>query len=386
MAQSTGFHLRNSWLALAVAGLVLAGCQPIGAPLPNSNSFAWEPWLTGLQQPVDIAVGPHGVLYVVQRSGQILAVQSGRLLAQPALDLSQQITSDGGEQGLLSLAFHPRAAENQRLFVTYTAHDWELVLAEFQLTRAAVIDPQSGRVLLQIEQPHVNHNGGDLEFGPDGLLYLGVGDGGGVGDPDGNAQRLDTLLGKILRVDVDGAESPEAPRDNPFIGNAGARPEIWAYGLRNPWGMAFDRASDSLFVADVGQSSWEEINRIPLQSGGVNFGWNGFEGNHPYSTPVADWQAPIAEYSHDDGCAVTGGLVIRGQALPEWDGVYLYADACSGRIWGLRQRLAGNWRGRLLFDTDLRITRFGRGPSGEVLALDYRDRDGAVYQLLPAAR
>jgi glucose/arabinose dehydrogenase len=242
-------------------------------------------------------------------------------------------------------------------------------------------DPGSEQVLLGYGQPFRNHNGGGLAFGPDGYLYVGSGDGGSAGDPQGNGQRLDTLLGKVLRLAVSAGEYA-IPPDNPFVNQAGARPEIWAYGLRNPWRLAFDGLTGGLYIADVGQNAWEEVNHQPANSaGGVNYGWNLLEGSQAYAGGGQDTTLPVAEYSHQNGCSVTGGVVMRDPGLPDWNGVYLYGDYCSGLIWGLLPATDGGWHNGLLFDTDFLLTGLGVGADGRVYLAH---RDGEIYRLSPA--
>ncbi len=261
--------------------------------------------------------------------------------------------------------------------MNYTDKDGDTVIARFQATADPnLADPNSEVILLQVGQPFGNHNGGTMAFGSEGYLYIGLGDGGSAGDPFGNGQKLDTLLGKILRIDVDSAEPYAIPADNPF-GN-----EIWAYGLRNPWRMSFDSLTGDLYIGDVGQGEWEEIDFISAGSaGGLNFGWDYFEGTHPYDgTPPQDAQLvpPVAEYDHGQGCSVTGGYVYRG-AMPEWNGIYLYGDYCSGNVWGLIRSGEG-WQDQVLFDAEGRITSFGQDESGEVyIVLD----GGQIKRLVP---
>ncbi len=244
-------------------------------------------------------------------------------------------------------------------------------------------DPASEVILLRIPQPFANHNGGALAFGPDGYLYIGTGDGGSGGDPQGNGQSVNTLLGKILRLDVDGGEPYAVPADNPFAGSGGGAPEIWAYGLRNPWRIAFDGPTGDLYIGDVGQNRWEEIDVVPAGApGGANFGWNVREGLHAYAgDSSAGLVDPAAEYSHDLGCSVTGGVVVRDPALPAWDGTYLYGDYCSGRVWGLRRSADGAWLNGPLFETGVSISSFGEGSDGRVYLLDYA---GTIYRLAAA--
>jgi glucose/arabinose dehydrogenase len=282
----------------------------------------------------------------------------------------------------LGLAFHPDYFSNGKFFVNYTGENGETVISRFQVSNQLdLADPDSELVILRLQQPYANHNGGGLKFGPDGMLYIGTGDGGSGGDPLGNGQRLDTLLGKILRIDVDREQPYDIPLDNPYV-SGGGLPEIWAYGLRNPWRFSFDRISGDLFIGDVGQNVWEEINYQPAGSpGGENYGWNLREGSHPFSSEITTGLIdPVAEYPHDFGCSVTGGVVVRSPSLPSWNGVYLYGDYCTGIIWGLLQTEDGFWEASQLFTTPFTISSFGEGFDGEVFVLDYF---GAIYQLSP---
>lgn len=283
-------------------------------------------------------------LFVVQQSGRILILQRGRPLATPFLDVRRRISS-GGEQGLLGLAFHPQYAANGRFFVNYTDTRGTTRVVEFRRSTRNRANASSGRVLLSIPQPAANHNGGHLAFGPDGFLYIATGDGGGAGDPQGAGQRVNTLLGKLLRIDVDRRPRGRAyaiPATNRFRGR-GQRAEIYSYGLRNPWRFSFDRRTGDLWVADVGQNDREEVNYRRRGTGlGANFGWNAFEGTVRYEgggpvrgrTPVR----PVSEYTHSsgDGCSITGGYVFRGRGVPALAGRYVYADFCTGKVWSMR--------------------------------------------------
>jgi glucose/arabinose dehydrogenase len=352
------------------------------AVLPEASSYAWSLAIDGFDRPLDLQPTADGRLFVVEQAGRIWEVNDGQRLDPPFLDIRRQVGSEGNEQGLLGLAFHPHFAENGRLYVNYTDLDGDTIVARFSTSpESGRADPDSEAVLLKIDQPYANHNGGGLAFGPDGYLYIGTGDGGSGGDPLGNGQSLNTLLGKLLRLDVEGAEPYGIPSDNPFAGSGEVYPEIWAFGLRNPWRFTFDPASGDLYIGDVGQGSWEEINFQPsVSSGGENYGWSVREGLHPYGGDlVAGMVDPIAEYGHDQGCSVTGGVVVRDPALPEWNGVYLYGDYCSGRVWGLLPGEAATWQNQLLFDTDFNITAFGQDASGAVYLLDQR---GGVYRLI----
>jgi glucose/arabinose dehydrogenase len=321
-------------------------------------------------------------LFIIEQAGLIQLWKDGALLDQPFLDIRDRVGSDASEQGLLGLAFHPRYTENGYFYVNYTDKNGDTHIARF--TAAAQnpdqADPTSEVQLIFQPQPYANHNGGSVVFGPDGYLYLGLGDGGSGGDPQGNAQSTQTLLGKVLRIDVDGGNPYVIPPDNPFAGGGGL-PEIYAYGLRNPWRISFDSLTGDLYIADVGQNQWEEIDFLPAGSTpGANFGWDFREGLHPFEGD-SQGQAlldPVAEYDHSQGCSVTGGFVYRGSNLPEWQGVYLYGDYCSGRVWGLLRTPDGSWQNELLFETGYNISSFGVDQSGEVYLVDH---SGNVYRL-----
>ncbi len=344
---------------------------------PDPDDFLWEPLdIPGLQRPVDLQVDGSGRLFVIEKVGRIRIIEDDRLLDTPFLDISDRVDSSGNEQGLLGLAFHPRYRENGRFFVNYTDISGDTVVARFQVSSdPGLADPNSEVPLLGYDQPFPNHNGGAITFGPEGYLYIGSGDGGSAGDPFGNAQNTGALLGKILRLDVDSAEPYAVPADNPF-GN-----EVWAYGLRNPWRISFDRVTRDLYIGDVGQGQWEEIDFLAAGSpAGANFGWDYREGAHDFEGGgPAGMIDPVAEYSHPEGgCAVTGGYVYRGSML-EWNGIYLYGDYCTGLIWGLMQ-IDGAWQTQLLFDIDVTITSFGQDEGGEVYLLS---DSGGVFRLVP---
>ena len=351
--------------------------------LPDPAGVRWAPVVAGLASPVDLQHAGDSRLFILEQRGSIRVVQDGNLLPDPFLDIQEKVTSSGNEQGLLGLAFHPKYASNGLFFVNYTGKGGDTLVARYQVsTDANRTDPSTETILLRIGQPFPNHNGGGMAFGPDGYLYVGSGDGGAAGDPFNNGQSLDTLLGKLLRVDVDQGDAYGIPSDNPFA-QGGGLPEIWAYGLRNPWRFTFDSLTGDLFIGDVGQGDWEEIDFLPAGSpGGANFGWDLREGLHPYSGGSAEGLLdPVAEYGHNLGCSVTGGAVVRSPSLPEWQGVYLYGDYCSGRIWGLLRGPQGGWQNSILFETDFRITSFGTDQRGEVYVLD---REGTIYRLEPA--
>ena len=349
--------------------------------LPDPSGYSWQKVITGLDQPVGLVNAGDGSkrLFIVEQGGLIRVYKDGALLPTPFLNLSQKV-SCCGERGLLGLAFHPNYKENGYFFVDYTEKDGNqlnTVIARFSVSGS---DPDlamanSETRLLLIRQPYQNHNGGQIQFGPDGYLYIGMGDGGSEGDPFGNGQSLQTPLGKILRIDVDHAQPYAVPTDNPFTNVEGDAWEIWAYGLRNPWRFSFDPVTGDLYIADVGQDAWEEIDYLPVGSpGGVNLGWNYYEGSHPYrgSPPASEtFVMPVAEYSHEFGKSVSGGYVYRGKNLLDWSGVYIYGDYVSGRVWGLLHLLDGSWQNAQMFDTGRNITSFGVDEDGEIYLVDY---------------
>lgn len=354
--------------------------------LPEPSGYTWQQLVSGLQRPLDLqsARDGSGRLFVVEQPGLIRILQNGQLQAEPFLDIRDRVGSQGNEQGLLGLAFHPQYSQNGFFYVNYTDRRGDTVIARFsaQSPSANQADSGSEQVLLQVDQPYSNHNGGQVSFGPDGYLYIGLGDGGSANDPQGNGQSTNTLLGKLLRIDVDNGERYAIPADNPFV-SGGGLPEIWAYGLRNPWRFSFDRATGDLYIADVGQNIWEEINYLPTGSpGGANLGWDLREGAHPFEGSVPDGVQlvePVAEYQHPVGCSVTGGYVYRGQALPEFQGVYLYSDFCSGKVWGLLRLPDGSWQNQVLFETGLNVSSFGIDEAGEIYLVD--QSNGAISLL-----
>ena len=351
----------------------------IPATFPDPAQYSWQPQTGNLRSPVGMAHAGDGTgrLFILEQAGVIRIVQDSELLAEPFMDIRERVGTEGNEQGLLGLAFHPRYEENGFFYVNYTDLNGDTVIARFSVSsdpnRA---DPESEMRLLQISQPYANHNGGVLAFGPDGYLYIGTGDGGSGGDPLGNGQSLDTLLGKILRIDVDGGDPYSIPEDN-------LKAEIWAYGLRNPWRFSFDRLTGDLYIGDVGQNAWEEIDFLPAGSpSGANFGWNYREGTHPFAgSPPEGLELidPVAEYDRSAGISVSGGVVYRGAALPEMDGVYLYGDYGTGRVWGLLRNPDGSWQNQLLFESGANITSFGQDESGEVYLVD---RNGFIFKLV----
>lgn len=341
--------------------------------------------VTGLSHPVHLthAGDGSGRLFVVEQEGTIRVIQGGTLVPTPFLDISELVRS-GGERGLLSVAFHPRYPENGFFYVNYTNRSGDTVVARYKVSaNPSRGDPSTAVVLLTVPQPYSNHNGGQLQFGPDGYLYIGMGDGGSAGDPQGNAQNPNSLLGKMLRIDVN--VLPYAiPKTNPFVGPGPPLDEIWALGLRNPWRFSFDRKTGDLYIADVGQDSWEEVDIQPADSrGGENYGWNIMEGVHCFSPrtdcPQAGLTMPVTTYATGKNCAITGGYVYRGQRIPGLTGTYIFGDYCSGRIWGLRKSDRG-WAYTELLDTDLDITSFGEDEAGELYVAHH---GGAIYRIAP---
>ena len=326
-----------------------------------------------------------GRLYVVLQEGRIVEFDSGSGVSEldVFLDISKRVTS-GGEQGLLGLAFDPAYASTGHFYVNYTA-EGHTIVARYTASSAAAppVDPDTELVIMRVRQPYPNHNGGTLAFGPDGYLYIGLGDGGAGGDPLNSGQDLDTLLGAMLRVDIAGASEKRPyviPADNPLM-HDDARPEIWAYGLRNPWRFSFDRETGDLWAGDVGQNSWEEVD---LLRAGQNYGWNRMEANHCFPSSVEDCdreglEAPVIEYSlRGPRCSVIGGVVYRGPSLPWLEGAYLYADYCSGELWGLRYDGESVTEHMLLNDSVRRVSAFGEDEEGEVYLLSF---DGYIYRL-----
>ncbi|MFQ5587323.1 MAG: PQQ-dependent sugar dehydrogenase [Nitrospiria bacterium] len=337
----------------------------------------------GLRQPVGLthAGDGSGRLFIIEQSGRVLILKNGIRAKTPFLDIRKRVSA-GGERGLLGLAFHPDFSKTRRLFVNYTASRGGLktVISEFRATKDLKrADPKSEKILLTIPQPFSNHNGGQIAFGPDGMLYIGTGDGGAGNDPEENGQKLTTLLGKILRIDVDEQTKNKPygiPEDNPFRMQSRVAPEIWAYGLRNPWRFSFDFQTGDLYAGDVGQHSREEINLIRR---GGNYGWNIMEGTictpgvkHPCDP--GRYAPPIFDYPRSEGKVVIGGYVYRGSNIPGLKGAYLYGDFGNGKIWMLRrdgEKISGH---RLLLETGRMISAFGEDENSELYIVDYRGR------------
>lgn len=403
-APATSARRRTSWPAVAALAVAFALSAVWLAPTPPARAAAlaeadWFPGIRleavirGLEQPLLVthAPGDPESLFVVEKIGRIRRIVGGRVVGPPLVDIRNEV-STGYEQGLLSVAFHPRFQENRTFFINFTDRSGTTRIVRFQsYPDRYEADPRTRVEILRIPQPASNHNGGMMAFGPDGYLYIATGDGGRAGDPWGNAQNLGTLLGKMLRIDVDGGEPYAVPPDNPFVGRAGALPEIWAYGLRNPWRFSFDRETGDLYIADVGQGEWEEINLQPSGSpGGENYGWNITEGMHCYNPRTGcgteGLTLPVAEYNHaaEGACSITGGYVYRGQAYPELRGIYFFGDFCSGVIYAMASpEIAGDmrrlpfvraWQGRI------GISSFGEDHDGELYVTDLSG--GVVYRIV----
>ncbi|MEW6272250.1 MAG: PQQ-dependent sugar dehydrogenase [Thermodesulfobacteriota bacterium] len=386
-------------------GLVHPGAACAGVPSAFGDAVAAELVTDGLVSPVHLAappLDPHR-LFVVEQEGRVRIVEDGVLLPTPFLAIENAVLCCG-ERGLLSIAFHPGYATNRRFFVYYTDNDGRLVLARYEASALDpdLADPATRRIVLRIAHPgHANHNGGQLAFGPDGYLYMGPGDGGGGGDPGENAQDPTSLLGKLLRIDVDVEDEPyrAVPPSNPAPGAGPKLGLIWALGLRNPWRFSFDRLTGDLYVGDVGQGQREEINFRPASSaGGENYGWDVFEGSSCFEPPgggscpsPAPFVFPVLEYTHAAGCSVTGGFVYRGCALPELRGTYFYSDFCSAFVRTFRGVANGVAQSHEDRTAELapgggrtldNVTSFGEDARGELYVLD---RDGEVYRIVPAS-
>ncbi len=362
----------------------------VAVPVNAQTTFTLklEPFARGFRQPLDFRAANDGSdrLYVVQKPGIIRVLHGNQPQDQPFLDIRDRVGSGGSEQGLLGLAFDPHYADNGYFFVNYTDASGDTVVARYQRSadNPETANPESAATVLTQKQPYANHNGGNLVFGPDGMLYLGFGDGGSGGDPMGNGQKRSTWLGKLLRIDVSQGLPYAIPDDNPFVNTPDARPEIWATGLRNPWRYGFDHATGDLYVADVGQGDWEEIDFVAAGTpGGANFGWNVAEGNHCFRSNACDLSPFVpaaAEYGHGRGdCAVVGGFVYRGMQYPAMQGVYFYADECSGRMWSLTRDASGAWATTELGRTGVNISAFGEDDSGELYVTGFGD--GVVYHV-----
>ncbi len=370
--------------------LILAACSDDPGRTvdpPGDTSIRLQEVAGGLANPVHLtAPRSDARLFVVEQAGRIRVVENGALLPTPFLDIADRVSS-GGERGLLSVAFHPSYAANGFFYVNYTDRNGDTRIERYRVgadrNRA---DPASAKLILQVAQPFPNHNGGLVVFGPDGKLYVGMGDGGSGGDPQGHGQNRATLLGDILRIDVDAGDPYAIPADNPYVGQSASRNEIWASGVRNPWRFSFDREAGLLYLADVGQNDLEEINVVPAGSGGLNYGWNVMEGSRCFRPAEGcnrtGLVVPVLEYGHAEGCSVTGGYVYRGSRIPALRGHYFYSDFCRGWIRSFRHGggQALDRREWAVGDVDS-VLSFGEDAAGELYVLS---TNGRVYRIDPA--
>lgn len=360
---------------------------PVTAPPPPLLGLDLETVARRLVDPVLVVAPPDDDrVFIVEKRGIVRIIEDGDLLADPFLDIEADVKSDGLEQGLLGLAFHPRYAENGRFFAYYTNRNGDSRLMEYPIsTHPNVAAAAFGRLILAVEQPASNHNAGMLQFGPDGYLYVALGDGGGANNQFGHGQRADTLLGTILRLDVDAAEPYAIPPDNPFLDGSGA-PEVWAYGLRNPWRFDIDEESGLMYIADVGQDEWEEIDVVPLEPAGYNFGWSILEGDECFDDDpcsVTGLAAPALTIGHGEGCSVIGGFAYRGRSIPELSGHYFYGDWCGRWIRSFLYADGGvttaqDWTAD--FGEVGQILSFGTDAAGEIYVTTM---EGFVFKVVP---
>lgn len=378
-----------AWLTVSLilaAGAISCGSE---SNLSRGTGARLAEIVSGLNFPLYLTAPPGDLsrLFIVEKGGVIRIVKDGTLLPVPFLDISAQV-STAGEQGLLGMAFDPDYASSGRFVVHYTDIVGDTRLSSFRASADPdVADAASEAVILTADQPYSNHNGGQVSFGPDGFLYLGLGDGGSSGDPEGRGQDLSDLLGSILRIDVRSTPPYTVPADNPFVAVAGASPEVWSYGLRNPWRFSFDRATGDLYIADVGQNRFEEVDVSPAAAGsgrGVNYGWSRMEGAHCFISgcDATGLELPAFEYSHGQGCSITGGYVYRGGAVPALQGQYFFADFCQG--WVRSFRYSGGSATELTdwptLSTGGSIVSFGEDAAGELYVVE---AGGRVSQIVP---
>lgn len=389
--------MRRSFTTTSMLWLLGLPCTACGgggagaqAPSDGTVRVALQLVASGLNFPLYLTAPPGDPrLFIVEKGGTIRIVKDGALLSTPFLDITPEV-STGGEQGLLGMAFDPSYTSSGRFIVHYTDVNGNTTVSAFHVSAASPdqADPASEAMLLTVPQPFDNHNGGQILFGPDGMLYLGLGDGGSENDPDGRGQSLTDLLGDIVRVDVADGAGYTVPADNPFVGRTDARPEIWSYGLRNPWRFSFDPATGDLYIADVGQDQWEEVDVAPAAQGagrGANFGWNVMEGMHCFGGVSCDpslYTLPVLEYSHKEGCSITGGYVYRGAAIPDLQGHYFYSDFCQGWVRSFRLQ-NGQAVDQVQWPTLApggSVTSFGVDGGGELYIMN---SGGQVFRIVP---
>lgn len=390
---------RNRFVVIVIALFLLTAsavfaqdAAPAGAP--DSSTVELVEVASGFQRPLYLTHAGDGTgrLFVVEQGGKIWILENGAKSAEPFLDVSALLSRDvfnGGytERGLLGLVFAPDYETSGVFYINYTDVNGNTVIAQYNVSpnNPNAADPNSQQILLTQEQPYANHNGGHMTFGPDGYLYIAMGDGGSAGDPEDRALNPSTLLGKLLRIEVTGDGTYSIPADNPSANNPDLLPEIWALGLRNPWRFSFDAETGDLYIADVGQNMWEEVNFTPAGSpGGLNYGWDAWEGTHMFegTVPQEETVLPIAEYSHSLGISVTGGYVYRGSELPQLEGVYFYGDFGSGRIWAAWRDDTDTWQTTEFFGAGRTISSFGIDEQNELYVVDY---SGRIYRFAPAA-
>ncbi len=376
----------------APTATAVPGATATRAPQANPT-LDLVPVVMGLSQPLFIthAGDGSGEIYVVEKAGRVEVAKDGVKRTVPFLNITDRVRSSGSEQGLLGLAFHPNYKTNGWFYVNYTDLNGDTVIARYTASGdRRVADANSQKQILFVAQPYANHNGGNLIFGPDGMLWIGLGDGGSAGDPQRNGQNKAALLGKMLRIDVDRGDPYAIPRDNPFVNDPGARGEVWAFGLRNPWRYSFDRATGDLYIADVGQNAWEEIDFVAAGTrGGMNFGWNRMEGAHCYPPSVTNCDPggvtlPVAEYRNpQEGCSVTGGYVYRGKQFPGLSGIYFFSDYCNPTLWSLKRSSDGTWTRTEAIPRvsgSPGFSSFGEDEAGELYLTGLNN--GIIYQLV----
>ena len=383
---------RTLLLAFLLIATSCGGKQTPRPGLPSGNaSIQARLLVNGLDQPVDLQAAPGDTdrLFIVQKTGAIRVFAGDSLVPRVFLDIASRV-SNGSEQGLLGLAFHPQFQTNRRFYVDYTDRNGDTHVVEFLASATMDTASAAEREILFVSQPAANHNGGQIAFGPDGYLYIALGDGGGAGDTYHNGQNLGSLLAKLLRVNVDMGSPYSVPPDNPFVSRPGAKGETWDYGLRNPWRFSFDRLSGDLYIADVGQNLWEEVDYEPHHTGGRNYGWSIMEGMHCYGSATCNQTGltlPVVEYGHQDGCSITGGYVYRGTEIPELAGTYFYGDYCTGIVRSFRidQGKVVNpqdWTSSLRTSSGGRmagLSSFGQDGHGEICLVLLT---GEVYQIV----